>query len=209
MRSCQICGERDRKWIFSGYDGQDMSLFECDGCGHRYIDSAELTQAWFDQYYLNEYTTSDTPYSQERYRSISDFVKLHCKSALDVGGKNGELSECFRGFDYKAAGVGDELGTDQECIILSHTLEHVYDIDTLMKQIAKALKRDGLLVIEVPVHITYLEPKQYDYHWQHINKFRPMDLMELLIAHGFSIVEFCKLPDYRKYQCWRIAGRLW
>ena len=208
MRNCQICGESDRRLIMASYDGKNMSLFECDGCKHRYVDSAQLSQAWFDQYYFNEYKTTDTPYSTERYTALAEFVKAHVNEAIDVGGKNGELHEYFNDFRYQAVGVGDELGTDHECVILSHTLEHVYDIETLIKRIRKALRRDGLLVVEVPVHIVYQAPTEYDYHWQHINKFRPMDLMELLVKFQYSIVEFCKLPDYREYQCWRIAGRL-
>jgi len=212
MRPCQVCGESDRKLLLSGYDGQNMSLFECDACKHRYVDSAELDQAWFDNYYLTQYTTSDKPYSFDRYRSLALYVAAHAKDVLDIGGKNGELGEHFakiQSVNYEAIGVGDELGTERECIILSHTLEHVYDVGALMKQVIRALRRDGLLVIEVPIHIVYGNPKKYDYHWQHINKFRPMDLMMLLIGNGFTIVEYCRLPDYREYECWRIAGRLW
>lgn len=208
MRSCQICGESDHKLIFSVYDGQDMNLYECDACGHHYVDSAKLSQAWFDNFYLHNYHADDIDYSGDRYLNLADYVGQHAKEVLDVGGTSGNLKEFFKDFPYRAVGPADEI-TKSECIVLSHTLEHVYDVDTLMKRIVKALPRDGLLVIEVPVHIVYVSPKKYDYHWQHINKFRPLDLMELLMAHGFSIVEFCKLPNYREYQCWRIAGRLW
>lgn len=210
MRNCQICGEPDRKLLFSGYDGQDMSLFECDGCGHRYVDSAQLSQAWFDKYYTTQYTTSDTPYSFERYAALADFVASRAKDILDIGGLNGELHEHFGGLPvkYEAIGVGDGIARKYECVVMSHTLEHIYDIEAIMKVVKNALDKGGLFVVEVPVHITYKEPKEYDYHWQHINKFRPMDLMELLIAYGFNVVEFCQLSDYREYQCWRIAGRI-
>jgi len=210
MRNCQICGEGDRKLILAGYAGQNMSLFSCDGCGHRYVDSAELDQAYFDKYYANEYKISDTPEEcAPRYQNLAQYVQAHAKGVLDIGGKDGELHKYFDGFPYQAVGVGDELGEKQECVLLSHTLEHVYDIDALMKRVKKALRHDGLLVVEVPIHITYKPPKDYDYHWQHVNKFRPMDLMELLISYQYSIVEFCRLDDFREYECWRIAGRLW
>lgn len=207
MRNCPICNEADRKLLFAGYDGQNMSLFQCDACLFRYVDSAQLDQAWFDNYYATQYTTSDTPYSFARYESLALFVQAHANEALDIGGKNGELGDHFKGFPYFPVGVGDAIDRRYECVILSHTLEHVYDVAGMMEYIGKALDKDGLLVVEVPVHIVYQMPKAYDYHWQHVNKFRPMDLMELLVDNQYSIVEFCKLPDYREYECWRIAGR--
>lgn len=210
MRSCQICGEPDKRLLFDKYDSQEgMGLFECDGCGHRYVDGDHLSQNWFDRYYTIHYHTTDGALANGRYRSLAAYVKLHAGEVLDVGGRNGTMHEHFSGFPYRAVGIGDSFGEGHECVMLSHTLEHVYDVTGFMKAIRKALKVDGLLVAEVPIHLHYRKPKEYDYHFQHVNKFRRMDLMSLFSDNQYSIVEFCQLPDFREYECWRIAGRLW
>jgi hypothetical protein len=92
-------------------------------------------------------------------------------------------------------------------VILSHTLEHIYNVPSMMKRIKSALKEDGFLFIEVPIHNGYKDPAEYDYQWQHINKFRPQDLENLLTAWGFEVVISVPLPDYRYYNVHRIVGK--
>lgn len=210
MRSCQVCGEDARQEVFHHYDHPKMDLFACASCGFRYVDGDGLSQDWFDHYYLNAYTTSDTPYSFARYQSLAQYVAERAQDVLDIGGKNGELYEHFtkiQGLNYEAIGVGEKPERKYEGVILSHTLEHVYEVAPLFGLIAEALEPDGWLVVEVPIHLEYVDPGDYDKHWQHINKFRPSDLIRLFVDHGYSIVESGPIDDYLEYRCWRIAGR--
>lgn len=207
MRACQICGETDRRLLYADYARKKFNLYECDACGHQYLDGRHLSQAWFDHYYATEYRTTDAPYSFDRYNSLANYAALQSDDILDIGGKNGELHEHFAKLPvkYKAIGVGDKLER-HECAILSHTLEHVYDVGTLMTQISRVSE---IIIIEVPIHTYYRDdPREYDCHFQHINKFRPQDLISLLQAFQYSVFEFCKLPNYLEFECWRIAGKL-
>lgn len=210
MRSCQICGESARQEICRHYNHREMDLFACEGCGFRYVDGNSLSQGWFDRYYLAEYTTSDTPYSFARYQSLAQYVAERAKNVLDIGGKNGELHEHFaiiQGLNYEAIGVGESIKQKYDCVVLSHTLEHVYELAPLFTLVSDALDPGGWLVVEVPVHLEYLAPGDYDNHWQHINKFRPPDLVRLLADRGYVIDESVPIDDYLEYRCWRIAGR--
>ena len=214
MRNCQICGESARREVFRHYNHPEMDLFACASCGFRYVDGDSLSQDWFDHYYLTEYTTSDTPYSFERYQSLAQYVAERATDVLDIGGKDGELHEHFakiQGLNYDAMGVGENPERKYGCVVLSHTLEHIYEIAPSFALIAAALDgpadRGGWLVIEVPIHLEYVDPGDYDNHWQHINKFRPQDLTRLLVGRGYVIVESVQIDDYREYKCWRIAGR--
>lgn len=211
MRICQICNSNGKRVILNKYhDFEGMCLFECTSCGHRYVDGLKLSQAWFDNYYLTKYQTDDKPYSDARLDSLAECVKSYgCKLPLDIGGMDGELQDRLYdlGIPCDIEGVNaEEVDYGSDAVILSHTLEHIYNIDEKFEHINRILKA-GYLFIEVPIHLGYQDPKAYDLHWQHINKFRPIDLERLCTRKGFEIVESKQIADYREYQVWRLVGR--
>ena len=209
MRSCPICQVNDSLVVDTEYMG--YQLRECRQCGHRYVDSETLSQAWLDDYYLNTYKTDDKPYSDARLNSLALCVKSFSKDVLDIGGMDGELQDRLEklGVTCDVSGVGDGWAAGgYDGVILSHTLEHIYDIPAMFRRIKANLIRGGYLFIEVPIHSPwYFPPKQYDYHWQHLQKFRVVDLMALMRNNGFEIVESVVLPMYREYHCHRMVAR--
>lgn len=202
MRNCQICGHNGKRVILNHYDGLVCCLFECTDCGHWYVDSKDWTQEYFDDYYLNKYRTDDKPYSDARLASLAGFVAARSSDVLDIGGMDGELQRRLqeRNVICDTAGVGD-VYPYHDCVVLSHTLEHVYDVQSFMERI-----NCRLLVVEIPIYLGYNDPKGYDYHWQHINKFRPMDVERLLTQKGYTVRISEQIADYREYKVWRIAG---
>lgn len=211
MRICQICNSNGKKVILNKYhDFEGMCLFECTSCGHRYVDGLKLSQAWFDNYYLTKYQTDDKPYSDARLDSLAECVAGYVRRrVLDIGGLDGELQKRIKAkrIACYVSGVGDVNLYKHDAVILSHTLEHIYDIGAMFERIDAALNDTGYLFIEVPIHLGYQEPKAYDLHWQHINKFRAGDLESLLTKKGFEVVESKQIADYREYNVWRIVGR--
>lgn len=208
MRACQICNHDGKRVILNDYGA--FCLFECTDCGHRYVDGL-VDQAWFDNYYLTQYTTDDKPYSDERLNSLAALIGSYMpKTVLDIGGIDGELAKRIDdNIKVTLAGVGDETAKKHDAVILSHTLEHIYDIGAMFERIHNAMKKNGRLIVEIPIHLydNYQAPQSYDFHWQHINKFRPRDIEALFTRHGFKIEVSEQLPDYREYNCWRIVGR--
>ena len=211
MRNCQICDGNGKRVILNDYhDFEGLCLFECTGCGHRYVDGLKLSQAWFDDYYLTKYQTDDEPYSNARLLSLAECVTSYAPfNVLDIGGMDGELQSRIqmRGVSCYVSGVGDITKGRHGAIVLSHTLEHIYDLDAMFERINGTIAKDGYLFIEVPIHLGYQDPKKYDLHFQHINKFRAGDLERLCTRKGFEIVESKQIEDYREYQVWRIVGR--
>jgi hypothetical protein len=124
---------------------------------------------------------------------------------------DGELVKRLKagGINAQPSGVGDAVKGKHDAAVLSHTLEHIYDITAMFKRISTCVKTGGLLFIEIPVHLfdNYQPPKAYDYHWQHINKFRPRDIEAVLNSHGFSVIISTQIDDYWEYNVWRIVGR--
>ena len=210
MRHCQICGSNDEYSVFSYYHASNYSLYECQNCGHRFVDSLNLSQESLDRYYLNEYKTDDKPYSDDRLNSLAECVKSCSMRVLDIGGMDGELQQRLNKISVicEVSGVGDDKVGRYDGVILSHTLEHIYDISKMMERIETNLVDGGNLFIEVPIHPEpYLAPQEYDYHWQHINKFRVIDLMRILQKNGFDVWDGTPLPDYREYHCWRMVAK--
>jgi len=81
-----------------------------------------------------------------------------------------------------------------DLIIMSHVVEHFYDLDTAMKNVHKLLADDGFLYIEVP-----------SFHWcevrtptvwcpEHLSFFTKNSLSNLLALNGFKII---KIKDSR------------
>lgn len=219
MRSCPICNNPERETIEKEYNYTSkinggviplLSLYECIGCGFHYLDNESVNQAWFDWYYLTVYQTDDKPYSNARLDSLAECVaNSGVKNTYDIGGMDGELAQRLyyeRKIGCAISGVGDIIHDKFESVILSHTLEHIYDIPAMMKRVKDALKPGGFLFIEVPIHLGYSDAG-YDKHWQHINKFRPQDLGKLLFSNGFTLTDSYQLPNYREYKVWRIVGR--
>jgi hypothetical protein len=203
MRACQICDATGKRVILNNYhEFKGICLFACTSCGHRYVDGLELSQSFFDNYYLNKYITDDKPYSEGRLSSLAAFVASECKSVLDIGGTDGELRKHLeaRGVVCDVAGVGVDYPY-HEGVILSHVLEHVYDLSELFCHITC-----DKIFVEIPIHLEYVEPTKYDLHWQHINKFRPQDIETLLRQKGYTVSISKQIEDYREYKVWRIAG---
>jgi hypothetical protein len=172
-----------------------------------YLDG-EITQAWFDDYYLTQYSTDDKPYSDERLNSLAQEIASHdfVRSVLDIGGTDGELVKRLppRVTGY-VEGVEDKPMPRFRSVVLSHTLEHIYDVPAMMHRVKTKLMSGGYVFIEVPVWTDYAD-LSYDCHWQHINKFRARDLEKLTGRH-FNILESKSLPDYREYHTWRLVAQ--
>jgi hypothetical protein len=215
MRTCQICGNTERELVEFAYCDKQfprMDLFACVKCGHRYIDADELNQAWFDNYYLTQYRTDDLPYSNARLNSLADCIAGHKPiMGLDIGGTDGELQSRLiaRGIECDTLGVGGEVNRLYDAVVVSHVLEHVYDIASIFLIINQALRTGGLLFIETPLHDDcYVPSYDYDYHWQHINKFRMSDLEQFLYRFKYRVYyPPVRLDDYREYKTVRIVGR--
>jgi len=200
MRPCQICDATGKRVILSKYKDTPHCLFECTQCGHRYLDGLELSQPILDDYYVHKYVTDDKPFSGARLASLADFIQSD--DILDIGGTDKELQSrlAMRGKRCDVAGVGDDFPY-HDTVVLSHVLEHVYDINELFCHIACAK-----IVIEIPIHLGYVDPLEYDYEWQHINKFRPQDIERLIEQKGYAMTYSKQIDDYRGYKVWRIAG---
>ena len=151
-------------------------------------------------------------------KQITGFLKNPQTKILDVGCANGGLLKALQEQGYndllgidpsplcvnntRSLGIEAKSGSifqpleisDMDCVILSHTLEHVQDVRGAINWIDAALKTDknSCLYIEVPDATRYSQfvfaPFQ-DFNTEHINHFSFTSLSNLLKLYGFIPIE--------------------
>lgn len=144
-----------------------------------------------------------------RVEEALTFVRKYCKirqPVLDLGCKEGffinalELQKKIFGLDctfealkeLKCPGIcgdahylpfkGDYFNT----VIMSHVLEHCYDVNKVIEELERIIKGNGNLFIEVP-----LEPKSTEIptKWGHYTLFeKESDLRHLFYRYDFTLL---------------------
>jgi len=153
---------------------------------------------------------------QETALQIANFLQNTSANILDVGCANGgmlkalkELGyECLCGIDPSPVCVENtqRLGIEAhqgslflpftesayDCVILSHTLEHVEDVRGAVNWIRSRLKPTGVVFIETPDASRYVDynyaPFQ-DFNTEHINHFSLACLENLMHLLSFEILQ--------------------
>ncbi|MFH1878168.1 MAG: class I SAM-dependent methyltransferase [Candidatus Omnitrophota bacterium] len=76
-----------------------------------------------------------------------------------------------------------------DCVILSHVMEHIYDVQSALKNVSKLLKNGGILFVEVPDALRYNEYFIVPYYYfdcEHINHFDSVSINNLLMLNDFE-----------------------
>lgn len=140
-------------------------------------------------------------------------------AVLDIGCANGGLLECLseRGYKHltgiditkvcvenvKKAGFNahfggifnlENLGSNKfDIIILSHVLEHIYDLQKTSENLKKLLKPKGIIYIEVPDasrYLNYYVVPFYYFDCEHVNHFDINSLKNLFEDENFKCFSF-------------------
>lgn len=159
----------------------------------------------------------ETPWDLERLKKtasqISSYLNEKSASILDVGCANGGLLKSLQALGHKnifgidpsptcventrKLGIDAETGTllqpiahrRFDCVVLSHTLEHIQDLKGAFRWIKNVSKNNGSVYIEVPNAARYLDfvdaPFQ-DFNTEHINHFSLIALNNFLNVNDYS-----------------------
>lgn len=159
-------------------------------------------------------------WEQKRFESVGRLIDERVldrrTDILDIGCANGGLlnilaSRGFRnlyGLDQAAAcireieargysgyrgGITDLLALPERrfgVLILSHVLEHIFDLTLAMRHCIRLLNDDGLVYIETPNAAAYGQFKTVPYYFfdaEHINHFTSRSLANLAGRHGLVV----------------------
>lgn len=151
-------------------------------------------------------------------QEIEKFLPDKSAKILDVGAANGGLLlalkragyNCLTGLDPSLACVrkmqssglksvvGGIFSTSSlnnekfDCILLTHVLEHIYDVRGAIKNLLLFLNEGGILYIEVPnaaLYSKYFIVPFYYFDCEHINHFDGASIKNLLGMFGGTIIE--------------------
>jgi SAM-dependent methyltransferase len=164
----------------------------------------------------------ESPWDLRRLRetaaSIAEVVPDRDARILDVGCANGGLLHALKEIGFqnltgldpspvcarntrRVAGVRGEAGTLSElpvgfgpfdCIILSHVLEHVQDLNESIRAVRGLLADGGIVFLEVPDasrYADYLAAPFQDFNTEHINHFSLTCLVNLAARAGLSPID--------------------
>lgn len=160
-------------------------------------------------------------YDIDRLNQTADIISQNIPknfSILDIGAGNGGLLTALQTKGYlNLTGVDPSLvcvknienknfegvqsvifnldkaisGRKFDCVILSHVMEHIYDVKSTIEKILSILNKDGFLYIEVPDAKRYKDFFISPYHYfdiEHINHFDLNSLHYLMKQFLYSSV---------------------
>lgn len=164
--------------------------------------------------------TNNWDHKRQEYTAnqINMFASKKDISILDVGCANGGLLQALQNLGFKniygldpspvcientrSIGIACEIGSmsspfntfKPDCIILSHTLEHVKNLQQVADWIHETISKnkDAFIYIEVPDanrYFDYLDSPFQDFNTEHINHFSSQSLQNYLSVNGFSQVQ--------------------
>lgn len=161
---------------------------------------------------------------RKRFEKIINFILPYIKnnknSILDIGCSQGGLLFLFKEKGYtelfgidpskycvevvKKNQINAEVGNifnikirkKYDIVILSAVLEHIVELDKLIMQLKKTLKKGGSLLIEVPDAGRYRDynlSAYYRFDLEHINHFSIHHLSNLFCRSGFTLIDSAQI----------------
>ena len=196
-------------------------------CGTGFADVPDQT-AWYDSFYAKyaKYATDVIDdWSRNKADAITDRIGEYVAPGsriIDVGCGAGALVQSLnaRGFDALGCDIPipHNLGWF-DAVCMTGVLEHVWNIDRLMRTVLDLLRPDGVVYIEVPDAARYMNPYLApfeDFNTEHVNHFSHWALRLIAQRFGFHtavshtrVVEVA--PGYRAayvVTAWKNDGRV-
>lgn len=193
------------------------SLVQCAGCTqrfHRYILSPEWNEIrfskWMSEEAIREFEAQHGTNSNSAGAHVQHVLRLRnlgVARVLDFGSGFGKFLEMCRLFGLEAVGVDrsnarrsgagveifaelDEVRGIFDAITMFEVLEHLDDPLAMVEALASRLRRDGVMIVEVPdtSGVTGIDSRDsyYKVHpLDHINAFTPETLVGIMGRAGF------------------------
>lgn len=215
--SCRLCfNDSDviyKETILNFSDsplGNIVQIKKCNSCGFVFSDN-EKTQKDYNEYYEQNVSYMKGQISSEnRYKETANIVKKYTNKnskVVDIGCGPATILSIL-----KDGGYTNLIGVDPSCeilsidgirgvkgtifdfkeesdfLILSHIMEHVFDLELAMKNL-----NSKHIYVEVPNMEKYSTRLPFqDFNIEHINHFSHKSLTDLFNMYGYSCIEFAE-----------------
>lgn len=203
--------------ITDAHYGQTSAIYECPQCGFRQCNDLQEVLSFYETLEDQEYENG----RKERYlqaEALLEELKNHCQSGrlLDVGAGSGILVEAALKKGYDAQGIEPSIWLQEqaverklpvrkgtlsdvaeeeafEAITLIDVIEHVVDPLTLLSEIKKRLRSDGIAMIVTPDCKSFfaklLGRKWWHYRVAHIGYFDRKTLRDACQRSGLEVIK--------------------
>jgi 2-polyprenyl-3-methyl-5-hydroxy-6-metoxy-1,4-benzoquinol methylase len=117
----------------------------------------------------------------------------HCVG-VDVNQRYESTYQEIKGVQFISANFESldpqKLGSDYDCIAMWSVLEHLYDLNEILKATKRMLKKNGLLFILVPnvesLATRLMREMSPTFTWKHLSHFSSKSLKQLMKVHNFT-----------------------
>lgn len=121
----------------------------CDDCKFYYSDSNN-TQDDYNNYYMSFNNYQQQSYCPDKDQRCANFIRKtinsdEIKTVLDYGSGNGVLANLLSDtFNVDKFDIGMDVNNKKyDFLILSHVLEHIYDLNSFINEISKNINDNG------------------------------------------------------------------
>lgn len=182
-------------------------------------------------YRINNYNLWQS-YAKDLIKLIKRYKKNKVLRVLDIGSNVGIFVKISRDYGFKSVGIDTykkavEIGNNKfgidlkdtslnnsgfklnefDVVVLSHVLEHIYKPEVLLKDILKYLKKDGVIIIEVPnisglprIFQIFRKKQWYGYDPRHhVWQYTKKPLVNILNKCDYKILE-CNTRESLHYE---------
>ena len=171
-----------------------LEIYKCDDC-YFYYNNSKNNQNDYDNYYKTNNNYKLKEIIDDKDKKCADYLikKLdsNIHNIIDYGAGNCILAKLLSDkFNVDTYDIGESnINKKYDCIILSHVLEHIYDIDNFILNLKPIINDNGYIYIEIPNAEYYNELKNFgtlqEINLEHINFFSKYALSKLMIKHNF------------------------
>ena len=197
--------------------GDDLQVFQCSGCGLVQLNAIPVPY-YKDVIRAAAYSSDMKEYRVNQFNKFLKKYKLKNKKLLEVGCGKGEYLSIMKQCGADVYGIEHLKESVDVCILDSlqvtkdyidtlnykntnspfdgffilNFLEHIPDINSLLKGIVNNLTEDGIGLVEVPNFDMILEKNLFsEFISDHLYYFTKNTLIRTLEINGFEVLE-CK-----------------
>jgi SAM-dependent methyltransferase len=201
-----------------GYNLYDLAIVTCEKCAHLQIKKPFDPKILYENYFTFS-SWKNNQHVSLLINKMTSLFNLNFESKIfEIGCNDGHMlgdlkkigyknlfgieptKDAFSLAEKKVKNVYNDFFSKNflkkkklknfDLIYSRHVFEHLYDLNGVLEAAHLMLKKNGNLMIEVPMHDMYFENCDYTFWEEHVNYFTKNSLFNLLSRNKFRIFHY-------------------